>query len=467
MRMNLREIADAVGGQLEPGTDTSGESLDLAEIVVTGAVADSRKATPGDLYVAIVGERVDGHDFASAAAETGAVAVLGSRPTALPTIVVADPVVALGALATHHLAGLPDATLVAITGSSGKTTTKDLIGDVLSRLGPTVAPIGSFNTEVGMPLTILTADEETKHLVLEMGARGKGHIALLCQIAPPQISVALNVGTAHLGEFGGRQAIAEAKSEIVQGPSVRTAILNADDPNVAGMAAVTSADVLTFGESATADIRAEDVRMDERACASYTLNTPAGSATVQLKLVGEHMVSNSLAAAAVAHTVGIPVADIADALSNSTAKSRWRMEITTTAGGVTIINDSYNANPDSMRAALKALMGMKSSGRTWAVLGEMKELGEDSVDEHDSLGRLVVRLDVSRLIAVGEGARPIHLGASHEGSWGNESAWVPDAEQAIEVLRRELAPGDVVLIKASRSIGLEKVAEALSEEAAS
>jgi UDP-N-acetylmuramoyl-tripeptide--D-alanyl-D-alanine ligase len=435
-------------------------------VLVTGAAADSRRVSAGDLYVAIVGERADGHDFAAAAHGGGAVVTLGSRPTGLPTIVVEDPVAALGRLAAHTLAALPGARVVALTGSSGKTTTKDLIAGLLEDLGPTVAPAGSFNTEVGLPLTILRATEATRFLVLEMGARGLGHIATLCAIARPDVSVVLNVGSAHLGEFGTREVIALAKGELVEAlPPDGVAILNADDPYVAGMAVRTPARVVRFGASPLAEVRMTGLELDAGARPRFVLHAGGGSAPVTMQMVGEHMAANACAAAAAALELGMPLTRVAELLSVATPRSQWRMEVAVTPGGVTVVNDAYNANPESMRAGLRALAAMRGEGRSYAVLGEMKELGADSIAEHDAIGRLAVRLDISMTIAVGDGARPLYLGAAQEGSWDGEAQWVPDAPAALALLRPLLRPGDVVLVKASRSVGLEQVARALLEEA--
>jgi UDP-N-acetylmuramoyl-tripeptide--D-alanyl-D-alanine ligase len=455
IRIDIAGVAAAVGGQLVDCPDPS--------IEVTGAAADSRLVAAGDLYVAIVGERVDGHDYAQAAHAAGAVVTLGSRPTGQPTIVVTgDPIDALGRLASHALTRLPDARVVAITGSSGKTTTKDLVATLLEDLGPTVAPAGSFNTEVGLPLTILRATEATRFLVLEMGARGIGHIATLCRIAPPDVSVVLNVGSAHLGEFGNREAIGQAKGEIVEALTPEgLAVLNADDPIVAAMAPRTTAPVITFGSGPSAQVRAVGLTLDASARAGFTLHTPSGDAPVQMAMVGEHMAANGCAAAAVALHFGMTPSRAAQLLSIAQPRSRWRMEVTTTASGVTVVNDAYNANPESMRAALRSLAAMRGQGRTIAVLGEMRELGADSIAEHDEVGRLAVRLDISKTIAVGQGARALYLGAAQEGSWNEEAVFVADVDAAIELVRGLVRPGDVVLVKASRSIGLEAVADAL------
>jgi UDP-N-acetylmuramoyl-tripeptide--D-alanyl-D-alanine ligase len=398
------------------------------------------------------------------------VAVLAARRVdGVPAIVVDDVQAALGALAKHVVERL-GATTVGLTGSVGKTSTKDLIAQLLQRLGPTVWPPGNLNNEIGLPLTALLVAEDTRHVVLEMGARGIGHIRYLAALTPPRIGVVLNVGTAHIGEFGGREQIAQAKGELVEAlPEAEAggvAVLNADDPLVRAMASRTKARVVLFGEAADADVQARDVRLNKRGQAVFTLVTPTGCSEVTLRLYGEHHVSNALAAAAVARELGMPVAEIATALSEAGTLSRWRMEVTERPDGVTVVNDAYNANPDSMRAALRALAAMGRGHRTWAVLGEMAELGGESLAEHDAVGRLAVRLNVSKLVAVGGPAAAwLQMGAYNEGSWGEESVHVSDAEAAIDLLRSELRPGDVVLVKASRSAGLERVAAALLDGA--
>lgn len=417
---------------------------------------------PGSLFAAFAGEHVDGHDYARVAYEAGAVAVLAARPVGVPAIVVDDVQGALGALAREVVRRL-GTDVVALTGSSGKTSTKDLIAQVLQRHAPTVYTPGSLNNEIGLPLTALTATAETRHLVLEMGARGIGHIRYLTGLTPPRIGLVLNVGTAHIGEFGGREQIAEAKGELVEGlPQDGCAVLNADDPLVRAMAPRTKARVLLFGEAEDADVRAENVRLTDAGQPSFRLHTPSGCSDVTLRLYGEHHVSNALAAAAVAHELGMSADEIARALSEAGTLSRWRMEVTERPDGVTVVNDAYNANPESMRAALRALAAMGKGRRTWAVLGPMAELGDESLAEHDAVGRLAVRLNVSKLVAVGDReASWLQLGAYNEGSWGEESVHVSDAQAAVDLLRSELRPGDVVLVKASRSIGLERVALAL------
>jgi UDP-N-acetylmuramoyl-tripeptide--D-alanyl-D-alanine ligase len=472
--MTLAAIAEATGGELTHADPTT---------VVTGTVEyDSRKVTAGGLFVALDGERVDGHDFAAGAVAAGVVAVLATRPLGVPTILVDDALVALAKLARAVVDRLPQLTIIGITGSSGKTSTKDLVATLVSRLGPTVAPPGSFNNELGHPWTVLRADESTRYLVLEKSARGVGHIKWLTDIAPPRIGVVLNVGSAHVGEFGSLEVTARAKGELVEalpaGDAGGAAILNADDPRVRAMAGRTEARVVLVGVAPDASVRAENVFLDAAGRPGFTLVTEAGSTELALGLYGEHHVGNALAAAAVGLELGLPLAEVASTLAAARPASRRRMEVTERADGVTVIDDSYNANPDSMRAALKALRAMAGNGRgalptgepgaeprgrrrVWAVLGAMGELGESSREQHDALGRLAVRLDIDRLVVVGPEAGGIHAGAVLEGSWGEESVHVPDVDAAVRLLNEQVEPGDVVLVKASRAARLERVADAL------
>lgn len=494
--LTLREVAAIVGGTLHDVPDP--------EARVTGTVEfDSREIGPGGLFLALPGARVDGHDFAATAIEKGAVAVLGARPVGVPAIVVpvsgetdnrvmalendtdgagAAVLTALGDLAAHCTKTLAadGLTVVGVTGSAGKTSTKDLIAAVLRPLGETVAPPGSFNNEIGHPWTALRATASTRFLVLEMSARGEGHIAALAKVAPPRIGVELNVGTAHLGEFGSREAIARAKGELVEAlPAEGVAVLNADDAAVAAMASRTGARVVFYG-TGEAEIAAEDVRIDAQARATFTLCTPAGTAPVALKVHGEHQVHNALAAAAVGLECGATVAQVAEALSGAGAASPRRMDVFTTDDGVTVVNDTYNANPDAMRAALRSLVLMsehdeagerlpgRERRRTFAVLGEMGELGDESIVEHDRLGRFLVRLDITSTICVGT-SRAVHAlwqGAVMEGSWGSEAVRVDTRAEAVDRLREELRPGDLVLVKASKSEKMWEVAEHLGTASA-
>jgi UDP-N-acetylmuramoyl-tripeptide--D-alanyl-D-alanine ligase len=460
--MTLLEVAEATHGRLH-GID----ARDAASLVVDGpVVTDSREAGPGGLYVARVGEALDGHQFTAQARAAGAVAALTTREVDdLPCVVVDDIQDGFAALARAVLQLHPDLTVVGITGSSGKTSTKDLLASVLATAGNTVAPVGSLNGEVGVPLTVCRITPVTRFLVVEMGARGVGHIDYLTAIAPPRIGVVLNVGTAHVGEFGSREAIGRAKAELVAAlPEDGLAVLNADDPVVKAMAGQTRARTLLVGTGADAGLRARDIDLDSAGRPAFTLSgagVPEGT-RVSLPLHGEHHVGNALAVVAVALECGLAAPDITAALATATPASRWRMEVTEREDGVTVVNDAYNANPDSMRAALKALVAMGHGRRTWAVLGSMLELGEDSVAEHDAIGRLAVRLNVSRLVVVGETARPMASGAQHEGSWGDEVVWVPDADAAHDLLSRELSAGDVVLLKSSRDAGLRWLGDRLA-----
>ncbi|BCJ61169.1 UDP-N-acetylmuramoyl-tripeptide--D-alanyl-D-alanine ligase [Micromonospora endophytica] len=456
--LSLAEIASAVDGRLlaaDPATQ------------VTGSVEfDSRKVTPGGLFVAFDGEKVDGHDYAAGSVEAGAVAVLGTREVpGVPMILVADALTAMGRLARAVVDRLPELTVIGLTGSSGKTTTKDLIAQLTARLGETVAPPGSFNNELGHPYTALQAGPSTRYLVLEKGARGIGHVRYLCEVAPPRISVVLNVGVSHIGEFGSQDNIALAKGELVEAlPADGLAVLNADDPRVDAMATRTVARVIRYGEAAHADVRAEDVTLDERGRAAYTLVTPEGSAPVRLGLTGRHQVGNTLAAAAVARELGMPLAETAIALGALGLVSTRRMDVFERTDGVTVIDDSYNANPASMAVALRALAGVGAGRRTVAVLGYMAELGDFEAQGHAEVGLLAAELGVDRLLVVGEAATPIHSGATSVGDWGGESVLLTDQAAAVQVLRSELRPGDVVLVKGSRYRTWE-VADALRADA--
>jgi UDP-N-acetylmuramoyl-tripeptide--D-alanyl-D-alanine ligase len=457
--LTLGEIATLAGGAVATGCDPS--------TPVTGpAEADSRRVSPGGLFVAVVGARVDGHDFVGQAVAAGAAAVLAARPVDAPAVLVDDTVLGLGRLAHGYLARL-GADVVGVTGSSGKTSTKDLLSAVLSAVEPTIAPEGSFNTEVGVPLTVLRADEHTRFLVLEMSARGVGHIAYLCEVAPPRIGVVLNVGAAHLGEFGSRDAIARAKGELVEAlPGADdggVAVLNADDPLVRAMRSRTKARVVTFGFGDDSDVRASELVLDSLARPQFRLHAAGSQAPVELGVHGAHHVSNALAAAAVALELGVPLDKVAQALGAARPVSRWRMETHERADGVIVVNDAYNANPDSMRAAISALAAMRRNaqdGRCWAVLGQMAELGEESNDAHREVGAAVAKAGVDKLVAVGSAARGIAEGAAAQGFSSSDIFCVSDVEAAVEVLANARA-GDVVLVKASRAAALERVARRL------
>ena len=457
MSLTVGEIAQLSHGLLSHVADPTAR-------VIGPVVVDSRRVTPGCLFVAVSGARVDGHDYAAQAVADGAPIVLASRPLSVPAVVVGDTVRALGDLARGYLHRLANPVVVGITGSSGKTSTKDVVGQLLTKLGPTVAPEGSFNTEVGLPLTVLRADQDTRYLVLEFSARGLDHIAYLCGIARPQIGVVLNVGAAHLGEFGSRTAVAQAKGELIEAlPDDGVAVLNADDDAVAAMASRTDARVVTFGLGAHADVRASDVVLDALARPSFRMRTAVGEVGVSLSLHGAHHVSNALAAAAVALELGLDLDSVAAALAGVEAVSRWRMQVSERADGLVVINDAYNANPESMKAALAALEAIGSGGdrRMHAVLGVMAELGPTAATAHRELGAAAALIGVHRLVVVGAAATGIADGAIEAGLEPAQVSVVDDVGEAVSLLERDLGQGDVVLVKASRSADLQRVAEAL------
>jgi UDP-N-acetylmuramoyl-tripeptide--D-alanyl-D-alanine ligase len=421
-------------------------------LTVSNVVIDSRDAGPGTLFAALVGEHADGHEYVATAIAAGATAALVTRPLEAPYVIVDDVTDALGLLARDSLDQISPL-VIGVTGSHGKTSVKDLIAHVLEPSGPTVAPVGSFNNQWGVPLTVLRADQTTKFLLVEMGARGIGHIAELCRIAPPDIGVVLNVGTAHLGEFGSAEGIALAKGELVEAlPGDGIAVLNADDPRVAAMAARTSARVLTFG--AAGDVALGVVTLDDGGEPHFTLTHDGVVVEVHVPQIGAHHAINAAAAAAAAIAAGLDLPTIAERLGNADAASPMRMERHVRADGLVVINDAYNANPDSMAAALRAVAGI-GHGHAVAVLGEMLELGDGGVEAHREIGRLAAELGFVRVMVVGEGARPIADGA------GAIAEVVADVDAAISTLSASLHADDVVLVKASRGGRLERVAYAL------
>ena len=464
-RLTLADLADATGGLLVGGA---------ADIAMSGVFrTDNRTVESGDVFIALQGETFDGHDFVDAALSAGAAAAVvrsGVVTTADgPLIEVDDTVAAAGKLASLWL-GQWRPTVVGVTGSSGKTSTKDILGQVLATAGETVVPSGSLNNEVGVPQTAFLVSETTLYVVVEMGAKGIGHIRYLCDLVHPTIGVVLNVGRAHVGEFGGVEAIAAAKGELVEAlPSDGVAVLNTDDLTVAGMASRTTARVMTFGHSADADVRAVDVQLDPAGRARFGLRAKGQQSVVTLAFAGEHMVSNALAAASVGIALGLDVDRIAAALTAAMPKARWRMQITERPDGVTVINDAYNANPDSMRAALVALAHIGAGRRRIAVLGEMLELGNESGAAHREVGRVAVEQACTLIVVVGQGAAEIADGAIAAGATaaaetdlaadaGDLPATVvvrvPDPERAATLLSAVLRAGDAVLVKSSRDAGL-------------
>ncbi|HEU4755925.1 MAG TPA: UDP-N-acetylmuramoyl-tripeptide--D-alanyl-D-alanine ligase [Agromyces sp.] len=464
--LTLAEVAAATGGRLEASGTTATEAT-----VIDGPVTtDSREVVPGGVFVAKRGEFDDGHRFAPTAAEQGAALLIVERPLelAVPQVVVADSVEALGALATEvvrRVRALGRLRIVGVTGSNGKTTTKNLLRTVLEQVGPTVAARKSYNNEVGAPTTMLELTEETEFLVAEMGASGVGEIARLIRMARPDVGIVLKVGLAHAGEFGGIEKTVQAKSEMVTDLlPTDVAVLNADDPRVVPMAGLTAARVVWFGLGERADVRATEVVVHARGT-EFTVTVPGGeSAHVSFSVLGEHHVMNALAAIAAARELGVPLAAIVSALERVTLAEQWRMQVMGGRDDVTVINDAYNASPDSVAAALKTLAQVKRpEGRTIAVLGEMSELGEFSGEEHDRIGLLAVRLGVSQLVVVGEGARRLHITAINEGSWDGESAYVDTADEAFDLVTSTVRPGDTVLVKSSNSAGLRHLGDRLGE----
>ena len=451
--MRADEVAALCGGRLD--------SADPATVVSGPVIVDSRLAGPGAIFVALQGENADGHRFIGDAIRRGAVLALAGRPVDEPAVVVDDVEKALGYLAGGLLRRTPGVRVCGVTGSSGKTSTKDLIASVLRTHGPTVAARGSYNNEIGLPLTVLEVDAATRHLVLEYSARGVGHIAYLTAIARPDVAVVLNVGSAHLGEFGSRAAIATAKGELVEAlPADGVAILNTDDPLVAAMAARTAAQVVGFGEGDAASFRIADLVLDDQARARFRLLTPVGEAKVALAVHGRHQAGNAAAAAAVGIACGMSLAEVIEALDAATAQSAHRMALATRPDGLLVVDDAYNANPESVRAALEALVGLSGSrgGRSWAVLGEMRELGADSDTLHEAVGRVIGELGVDHLVVVGEGAAPFSTGARSVSGWSGAVTQVATVGDAATVVA-SAGEKDVVLVKASNALRLWRVAE--------
>lgn len=452
MKYWLSDIASIVRGELH-GLDAE----------IHGIATDSRSISAGSLFVALKGEKFDGHDFIEDAFHHGATAALTTRPTNGTFILVSDPIMALGDIARHYRTTL-SARVIAITGSSGKTSTKDLLACALQPFGTVVKSEKSLNNEIGVPLTIFQADFSTDFLILEMGMRGLGQIEYLTGIALPQISILLNAGTAHLSELGSRENILKAKSEIfLHMSNPKICITSSDDERLVKRSKSLEGNVYYFGQSEQADVRATDIGITAEGFPSATIVIDQKRHHLTLQRIGEHQILNATAVLSVIHALSLDVNDALRALQTCQEKSQWRMEIVDLNQGITVINDAYNANPESVRAGLKALKDYAQNRRTWAVLGEMRELGESSVEEHDAIGRLCVRLDISKTLAVGEAARSIQLGASQEGSWNQEALFVTTVDEAVVLLCKEILPGDVVFIKASRAVGLERVAMALQE----
>lgn len=465
-------------GDIAALINANGHSCELVgspdTLVGPDVVIDSRQAGPGSIFVALPGEQVDGHDYLDQAAANGALLALVNqdRPAPLGVIRSADAQEALTALARGLVAMERERgmTTFAITGSSGKTSTKDLLAQILLTQGTTVSPVGSFNNELGTPLTACAVQADTRFLVAEMGSRGLGHISLLCSIVPPDIATVINVGTAHLGEFGSQETIAQAKGEIIEAASA-WAVLNADDPLVNAMAGRAKARIARFSADDAATprgdlvVRAGELMPDDLQRYGFTLHANGRKCRVQLKVVGRHQVTDALAAATAALAAGLPLDAVGAALDQATSRSPWRMEVHELANGAAVINDAYNANPDSMAAALATLAQMRQArrahrqqARAIAILGDMLELGEGAAELHHRLGQQAADLGIDEVYAVGGYADQVAEGVARSGG----RAHVVTQSELVD--RLELHEGDVVLVKASRGLRLEKVADQLIGE---
>lgn len=463
--LTLGQICDIVDGKLigDPAIKVSGISI------------DSRATVSGDLFGAIVGERVDGHNYVGQALRSGASALLTSKQVEGPQVIVPgspdalDPVIHAIAKISSHVRSLTHGVeVIGITGSSGKTSTKDMIGQVLSHAAPTHSPAGSQNNELGLPLTLLSAPRDVKFLVAEMGMRGLGHITYLCEVAKPTIGVITNVGRAHIGEVGSIEGIAKAKSELVRAiePS-GVVVLNADDERVLAMRELTDATVFTYGFADMADVRAENLELSEYGSYNFDLVYRGERIPASIPMLGEHNVLNALAAAAVGIAVGMEVTDIARALTTLKQMSKWRMEVHQVPGDVTIINDAYNANPESMTAALETLTAIPVKGNTFSILGKMHELGNDSDAIHAQIAKLASNLGVTQVIAVGEAAKAYGLPAPAADDMTAEipigksqkSVWLPDFDSACDYIVNQVNSGDILLFKASRAEQFEVLAD--------
>ena len=463
IQIRLGDLAEVLNGKL----------IGNPEDVVTGSVeTDSRLVGAGSLFFAKPGEQTDGHKFVGSALENGSIAAVVEHEVQeqINQIVVNDSVEALGVLATwliKELKAKGKLRVVGITGSNGKTTTKNMLREILSKVGPTIAPIESFNNRVGAPISILRSDLDTEFLVVEMGAEGIGSIEYLAKMADPDVGVILKVGLAHVGEFGGIENTAKIKGELATAlrPDAKL-VLNGDDSYVRAMSKTTSAEVTWFGTADEANYRASDIGLSASGT-GYTMHWPDGtSESIQLNILGDVHIMNALAASAAAQLLGATNKQIREALESMQLAERWRMERVLRPDGVTVINDAYNASPDSMKAALQTLAQLGRLGsRTVAVLGHMAELGEFSKAEHDSIGRLVVRLNIDQLVVVGDEAKLIHMGASQEGSWDGESQFFSSIDEALDYLRGILSQGDTVLVKSSKSANLRILGDKLTEAA--
>ena len=448
--LTIKQIAEIVGGK------TYG---DASQVITSAPVFDSRLAIKGSLFLALIGEKSDGHDFTEDASSHGAAGLMTTREVQGNGIVVDDVLVAVRALAAYVRKQLPKLIVIGITGSSGKTTTKDLLASILSSRANCVSTKASFNNELGAPITLLECDADTKYCILEMGARHQGDIVALCEMARPNVGVVLRVGTAHLGEFGSVEKIAQTKGELIQSLGEDAiAVLGTYDPHTKAMKSHHAGRIIYFGENSNDDVRAADIEMRE-ARPHFDLVTPAGRDAVGMRLIGAHQISNALAAAAVCTALDIPIEVIASGLSTSDLASKWRMQINDVED-LLIINDFYNANPESMNAALDsmALFAQERGGASWAFLGQMHELGAQSNALHASVATHAHELGIDHLVSIG--TRAFAEGIPAQSS--TTLHYCEDITQALSLVSH-FAPGDVVLVKASRSEHFETLSQGIED----
>ncbi|MDP4930831.1 MAG: UDP-N-acetylmuramoyl-tripeptide--D-alanyl-D-alanine ligase [Candidatus Nanopelagicaceae bacterium] len=447
IQMSIAEMAQIMGGRAHGDVELSNQAQ---------FHFDSREVRAGDIFLALKGERADGHDYVADAISSGAALSIVTQAVSSPHILVGDVLVAIAKLASHVRGELKDLKVIGITGSQGKTTTKDLLFSILSNEGETIASLASFNNELGVPLTLLRCTDKSKYCILEMGARKSGDIAALTSLANPDVGAVLKVGNAHLGQFGSQEMIAKTKGELIAGlKSGAVAVLGTYDSFTPEMASAKGVMRVTFGDSAKCDIRAADIEA-RGGFAHFDLVIGSDRHAVELQILGLHQISNALAAAAIASSLGVSVNRIASTLSNHAPLSKWRMELDE-ANGLTLINDSYNANPESMEAALKvlSLLAQERGGRSWAFLGLMHELGEASDQMHEEIGVIAQNLGIDYLVAINSKSylkqiNPSIVTARHFDNWKESLS-----------LFSEFNPGDVILVKASRAEGLEELASAI------
>ncbi|MFM2019784.1 MAG: hypothetical protein RL718_365 [Actinomycetota bacterium] len=458
IKLSLEQIAKAISGEIVVG--------DSASEVFGTVRTDSRLVEPGDIFFAKLGEKEDGHRYLESLVSKASLAIVSSPRLDLPIaqVKVADTVVALSLLAEFVLSQVRPNGLkvIGITGSNGKTSAKNMLAAITAKVGKTISPQDSFNNEVGLPLTVLRLEQDTKYLVLELGAAGLGSIDRLASWTKPDVGIQLKLGMAHAGAFGGIEVTARIKAEMM--PHIgNLAILNMDDPIVRDFEARNGVRSVGYGYSADAQLQLLHVGVSLKGT-SIELRYPDGERReLNLRILGEHQAMNAAAALLAAEELGIDRTLALQTLSELEIAERWRMQPMMRKDGVLIINDAYNASPDSMRAGLQTLATIGRQGhRTIAVLGLMAELGDQTLAEHESVGRLVVRYNIDKLFVVGKEAKILHLSATQEGSWDGESEFFENASEAFDAINAKLLPGDVVLVKSSNVAGLRFLGDELA-----